>query len=183
LDFPSARLNAGLGMVADTYMATVVYTMGGWRRSQVVLATLLVVFGTNIFASASLGGDLGSVHRDSIHVNVIPQTTNAERYTIYEMRISTGTHVREFISPSGVVFGVAWQGPFVPELQQFLGAYYYREYSVAIQSQKSNPFSRKPVHLRLADLAFENGGRVGAFYGRAYIPQAIPPAVAIAEIH
>lgn len=125
---------------------------------------------------------MASVYRDVDHVNGSVQTINSERYSVYEVRIPTGTIVREFISPSGVVFAVAWQGPFIPELQHFLGAY-FQEYTDALRAHKSSSFSRRPVTLRLNDLVFENSGHVGAFFGRAYLPRAVPAGVGIAELY
>jgi len=125
---------------------------------------------------------VASVYGDVQHVSGNVQAISSEHYSVYEVRIPTGTLVREFISPSGVVFAVAWQGPFVPELQQFLGAY-FQKFKDALHTQKSPSFSRRSVSVRLNDLVFENSGHVGAFYGRAYLPQAVPQGVAIAEIH
>jgi hypothetical protein len=149
---------------------------------QVFLCALLMMCALSLCASASLGGDLDSVHRDGHHVNGGVRVTNTEHYTIYEIKISTGTRVREFISPFGDVFGVAWEGPVVPELQQFLGAY-FQEYSDAMRTQKTTVFSRRPLHIHLSDLVLETGGHMGAYYGRAYIPQTVPSEVKVEEIH
>ena len=150
-----------------------------------LVKTLLLFIAISLLApmaSASLGSDLASIDRDVHHVSGDVQTISSGLYSVYEVRIPTGTLVREFISPSGVVFALAWQGPFVPEFQQFLGAY-FQEYTEALHSWKSPSFSRRPVFLRLKDLVFENSGHVGAFYGRAYLPQAVPQGVAIAELY
>jgi len=143
---------------------------------------VVLILGLSPSASASLGGDLQSVHQDMVHVNGSLRVTNVERYTIHEIRISTGTYVREFVSTEGFVFGVSWEGPIVPELQQFLGAH-FQQYSVALHAEKSRFLSRRPLHIHLNDLVFENGGHVGAYSGRAYVPQALPLYVSITEIH
>jgi hypothetical protein len=154
------------------------------RRLQLLLIAIL--FTRALFlttpASASLGNGLDSVYRDAAHASSGLQVTNTEHYSIYELKISTGTRVREYISPEGVVFAVAWDGPFVPELQQFLGTN-FQKCADALHAQKPTYFSRKPVSIRLNDLVFENSGHVGAFYGRAYLPQTMPQGVVIAELH
>lgn len=168
---------------ADENMTTpLALTTFGQETPQIFLYALLMVCVLSLRASASLGGDVDSVQRDGQHVNGSERVTNAERYTIYEIKISTGTSVREFISPAGIVFGVAWEGPIVPELQQFLGAY-FKKYSEAVQAQKSRYASRRPLHIHLPDLVFENGGHMGAYYGRAYIPQNVPEKVRTEEIY
>ena len=44
--------------------------------------------------------------------------------TVHEIQASSGTVVREFISPAGKVFGVAWEGPWLPDLREMLGMYF-----------------------------------------------------------
>jgi hypothetical protein len=153
------------------------------QKVQLHLIAVLLMHGLLLppIASASLGSDLASVYRDVEHVSGSVQAIDGERYSVYEVRIPTGTIVREFISPSGVVFAVAWQGPLIPELQHFLGAY-FQEYRDALHARKPLSFSRRPVMLRLNDLVFENSGHVGAFSGIAYVPQAVPTGVVISEL-
>ena len=159
-----------------------VRTRSSGKTWLIFLWALLMMFTLAPRSSASLGGDLDSVHRDEMHVKGGLQVANEERYTIYEIRLSTGTSVREFISPAGIVFGLAWQGPIVPELQQFLGAY-FQKYSEALQAQKSKYMDRKPLRIHLPDLVFETGGHMGSYYGRAYIPQSVPGEVKAEEIY
>ena len=52
------------------------------------------------------------------------RVTSSDTYTVHEMRASTGTTVREYVSASGKVFGVAWEGPTLPDLRQVLGVYF-----------------------------------------------------------
>jgi len=154
------------------------------RRLQRLLIGVLLaraIFLTTT-ASASLGNDLESVYRDATHAGSGIQIRNTPHYSIYELKIPTGTRVREYISAEGLVFAVAWDGPFVPELQRFLGRN-FRKYADTLHAQKFPYFSRKPVLIRLDDLVFENSGHPGAFFGRAYIPQVVPSGVAITELY
>ena len=43
---------------------------------------------------------------------------------MHEITTPSGTVVREYVSPDGKVFGVAWRGAFLPDFQQILGSYY-----------------------------------------------------------
>lgn len=153
-----------------------------FRPLPVLLVAILFASVLAIPVSASLGSDLSSVHRDAVHADGEIRVTSKAQYSIYELKISTGTRVREFISAEGLVFAVAWDGPFLPEFQQFLGSN-FQKYTDALHVQKLRYFSRKPVLIRLNDLVFESSGHVGAFWGRAYIPQAVPPGVAITELY
>src|SRR5690349_13631734 len=70
-------------------------------------------------ALAALGGNASSVATDassmkaSAQMKVVPGAL----YTTHEIQSPNST-VREFVSPDGRVFGVAWQGPFIPSMRQ-----------------------------------------------------------------
>jgi hypothetical protein len=154
------------------------------RKAAILLACLQACLALSLSApaSASLGDNLDSAYRDVAYVKGSLQVVGTERYTICEIKVSTGTRVREFISPAGVVFAIAWEGPIVPELRQFLGSY-FQKYSDALQAQKPRYLSRRPLYLHLPDLVFETGGRMGSYYGRAYIPQSMPEEVRAEEVN
>jgi hypothetical protein len=99
-------------------------------------------------------------------------------YEVHELTTSAGVHVREYLS-NGKVFAVSWQGPFIPDLKQMLGAYYSR-YAQAASSQPESGHR----HLRIAQpgLVVESNGRMRAFYGRAWDPALLPPNFAPADI-
>jgi hypothetical protein len=81
--------------------------------------------------------------------------------------------VREYASPNGIVFGVTWNGPWMPDLRQLLGPY-FNQYMVAAQGKKA---ARGPVSIQLPGLVVERGGHARSFFGRAYVPQMIPQGV------
>src|SRR5438874_1346274 len=72
---------------------------------------------------AALGGDINSVVADQAQMKAQRRVTQTAAYSIHEMQSQAGT-VREFVSPGGKVFGVAWQGQTLPNFQQVLGSYY-----------------------------------------------------------
>src|SRR5690349_6974879 len=75
-------------------------------------------------AWAALGGDVSSVESDTAQsggtVRILKMTT----HSVHEIRTASGVTVREYVSPAGKVFGVAWQGHTNPDLRQVLGTYY-----------------------------------------------------------
>lgn len=90
--------------------------------STVLTSMTLVMLGISVPASASLGGDLSSVQTDQVRMRgAVMQVANRNAYTVHEMRAESGTIVREFVSQTGTVFAVAWQGPSIPDLRQVLG--------------------------------------------------------------
>jgi hypothetical protein len=129
-------------------------------------------------AAAELGGDLASIQADQEHMKGARNVTTTAAYSIHEIQAATGTKVREFVSPSGTIFAVAWQGPSTPDLRQLLGQYFDR-YSQAIQNKRPG---RAPVSIQQSDLVVEAGGHMRSFTGRAYLPQVMPQGVNAAAI-
>ena len=52
--------------------------------------------------------------RDEVH----------EGYRLHQITDASGAIVREYVSPSGKIFGISWQGAFVPNMRQLLGTYF-----------------------------------------------------------
>ena len=109
-------------------------------------------------------------------VDVLP----GRSFSIHEMRAPTGTTVREFVSPSGQVFGVSWQGPQVPDLRQLLGEH-FEEYMQAAQNAERT--RRRVVHIETGDLVFESGGHMRFLVGRAYLRSKLPEGASADVIH
>jgi len=72
---------------------------------------------------ATLGESAVSIQSDRNVLSAVRRAkTVHDNFTVQEMQ-SGSTTVREYISPSDVVFGVAWNGLTRPDLTQLLGAY------------------------------------------------------------
>jgi hypothetical protein len=124
-------------------------------------------------AGAALGDQLDSIKSDQLHLKGTLRTMAMPGYLLHEIQVPTGTVVREFSSPAGTIFGVAWEGPFLPDLQQLLGA----SYDSYIQAARKKPLGRGPLLLHLPDLVFESSGHPRSFHGRAYVPRLWPENV------
>jgi hypothetical protein len=144
----------------------------------ILLATLLM---TNSFAFAGLGEDASSVQADWVRMQGSVRTTQTQAYTVHEIQTATGTVVREFVSPSGKVFGVAWQGPWPPNMRQIL-ATYFEQYQRAAQAKMNSRAGRRPLLIELPGLVVQSGGHTRSFAGRAYIPDMLPQEVSAEAI-
>ncbi len=144
------------------------------------LIMLMLVCGAAPGSSwAALGGDMESVDNDQGALNASEQiTASNDSYTVYELSITTGTVVREYLSLDGKVFAVTWKGPLLPDLRQILGSY-FKQYSDSASSKHGD---HGHLVVRDPDLVVESGGHLRAFFGRAYLPQAIPTGVAVSDI-
>jgi hypothetical protein len=143
----------------------------------IVVAALAAPFS----ACASLGGDLTSVRDDQAKMQGTLQTTSNGSYNVNEIQAPSGVVLREYVSLSGSVFGVAWQGRSHPDLHQVLGAYYDR-YAQAVQSQRAQRHGHGPLLIQQPGLVVQMGGHMRSLTGRAFLPQSLPAGVRPEEI-
>lgn len=113
------------------------------------------------------------------------QTTSAASsaagYTVKETTLSSGTVVREYVGTDGNVFGIAWKGPFAPDLAALLGSY-FPQYTSAVEAQRAQRTGRGPVAVKQSDLVVHSGGHMGSYFGNAYLPTALPAGMSAADI-
>jgi len=143
-----------------------------WHAALLVAAGLIAGIAT-CPVQAALGEPVASVETDRLQVGGTLRVLPSAAYTVHELQAPSGTVVREYVSPAGIVFGVAWQGPSMPDLRQVLGTYFDPYVQAA---SKRN--ARGPVAIAQPGLVVQSGGHMRAFVGRAYIPQALPAGVA-----
>lgn len=129
-------------------------------------------------AFATLGGDELSVEADRTQMKAIAttQVTKADGYSVHEIKAPSGTVVREYVSSEGRVFGVAWSGPFIPNMQQLLGSY-FQQYSAGVKAHHEAARGRQPLSIQQPGLVVVNTGHMRSFHGRAYDPGLLPQGV------
>jgi hypothetical protein len=149
--------------------------------TKMFMAASVFVVGTSFPAWAALGGDIASVQADQVHMQGTRRVTNAAAYTVHEIQGASGTGVREYVSSDGKVFGVAWQGPYLPDMRQLLGSS-FEQYAQAAKAQRSTRMRRGPRLIEEPGLTVEMSGHPRSFSGRAYIPGMLPPGVPAEDI-
>ena len=141
-----------------------------------MLLSLLVVFGAAP-AFAALGGDASSVEADRVRAQgALLRIQRVDSHTVHEIQTATGTAIREYVSPSGTVFGVAWSGPVVPDLRQLLGAYFDVYRRAAARTRQSRR-GRGPLAIDDGGLVVQASGHMRSFTGRAYVNRLVPSGV------
>jgi hypothetical protein len=150
-------------------------------RLTLAYAIAMTVFGPYFPAHATLGGDLASVRDDQAKLQGTLKTTSSGYYDVHEIQAASGIVLREYVSPSGNVFGIAWQGRTHPDLRQVLGAY-YDQYVQAVQAQRAQRHGHGPLLIHLPGLVVETGGHMRALAGRAFLPQSLPAGIRPEEI-
>src|ERR1700722_8655614 len=129
-------------------------------------------------ACAALGEPEASVAADVSQLKGLIKSTLRGNYRVHEIQLPSGTVLREFAGAGGNVFAVAWSGPAIPDLRQALGRY-FDVYLTAAQAKQG---TRRNLLIQQSEFVMQSSGRMRAFSGRAYLPQALPPGASVDEI-
>lgn len=149
-------------------------------RLLLCLAFFIVFFFMIKQGFATLGQSADSVESDRIALSAGRGGITAQNgYTVQEID-QDGTTVREYVSLSGIVFAVAWNGMRHPDLTALLGTY-TDQYRKALQTTPRQPGARH-LSVRADGVVVEKWGHVRDLRGRAYVPDLIPTGVDIDEI-
>lgn len=147
-------------------------------RAAFLAATFVLI---TLPAFAGLGDDVSSVEADQAHMQGSLRATQTQAYTLHEIQGPTGTVVREYVSSSGKVFAVAWQGPWPPDMRQIL-ANFFTPYQQAAQARANLHAGRSPLTISQPGLIVQSVGHMRSFAGRAYIPEMLPQGVSAEAI-
>lgn len=109
-------------------------------------------------------------------------SSGASSYTVRTTTLGNNNVVREYISASGDVFGLAWSGPQMPNLSSLLGSYFPQYVEGVTNARKLRGGGHGPGVVQGSGLVVYSGGHMGAFSGQAYLPQALPAGVSASDI-
>lgn len=103
------------------------------------------------------------------------------QYAIHESALDSGTTVREYATPAGVVFAVSWRGPVLPDLNALLGEY-FKAFRQEAQQARTTGRRGSAVGLETDALVVRSNGRMRNFFGWAYAPGLVPADVNIKDV-
>ena len=153
------------------------------RRLNVLFICILIsaaVLASAQRVHATLGEPAASIESDRHVISAVQRAkTVHDSFTVQEIE-SGSTTVREYISPSGVVFGVAWNGLMRPDLTQLLGPY-SDEYHEALRRVPRNR-GRSRLQVKTSRVVVQQWGHMRNLQGRAYVPSLIPAGVSVDDI-
>lgn len=114
-------------------------------------------------------------------LQAIKPTERTSAYTLHEFQRENGTIVREYATPAGVVFAVAWRGPLLPDLSVLLGDYFS---AFVKETERLRLVGRRgsPINMEQDGLVVRSSGRMRNFYGYAYSPKLIPAGLDIKDV-
>ena len=147
----------------------------------VALAAAVLVAALNPrMASATLGEPEITVQNDMDRAHAsMKSSQDRTAYRVHEITLPSGTSLREFVAPSGMVFAISWQGPIRPDLRQALGQYF----EPFVSAPRANFADRRHLQIQQGDLVVRMSGHMRALSGRAYLVSAIPSGVSIGDLH
>jgi hypothetical protein len=121
-----------------------------------------------------------TVQNDMVRAHAsIKSSQDRTSYRVHEIALPSGTTMREFVAPSGMVFAVTWTGPIHPDLRQALGQYF----EPFVSAPREKLADRRHLKIQQGDLVVQLGGHMRALSGRAYLQSAIPGGVSIGDLH
>jgi hypothetical protein len=133
-------------------------------------------------AFAALGGGVTTVDADRVHLEgALMRIVRNDAFALHEIRSASGTMIREYVNPSGVVFAVAWDGAWLPDLRQVLGDHFDR-YQAVMRSRQRARTGRGAVVIDEPGLVVQMSGHPRAFKGRAYLPALLPAGLQLESI-
>jgi hypothetical protein len=146
----------------------------------VALMLWVAIFATAHPVQAALGESDDSVESDRKALSAMRGAiTVYNGYAIHQVD-SDSTIVREYVSATGIVFAVAWNGLVHPDLTQLLGSY-ADEYERGLEQTPREP-GRRRLRVKTNEVVVEKWGHMRNLQGRAYVPALIPPGVSVDEI-
>jgi hypothetical protein len=149
-------------------------------KGVVLAAAVLVAALSPRMASATLGEPEITVQHDVDRAHAsIKSSQDRTGYRVHEIMLSSGTSMREFVAPSGMVFAVTWQGPIRPDLRQALGQYF----QPFVSAPRAKFADRRHLQIQQGDLVVQMSGHMRALFGRAYLASAIPSGVNVGDLH
>jgi hypothetical protein len=104
-------------------------------------------------------------------------------YTVSQTTLPSGTVVNEYIATGNTVFALSWEGPTMPPLKTLLATYFPSYVQGLTDAHAAQGGGYGTAVVRQPALVVETGGHMGAFVGRAYLPQALPQGVSADDIN
>ena len=147
--------------------------------TRATLVTMAAVAFSALPAStfASLGGNVTTVDADRVQMKAAQlRIVRTNAYTLHELQSPTGVTVREYYAPGGTVFGVAWNGPWPPDMRQLLGSY-FQQFQRANEAARNTRKTRGVLVVNDGSLIVQITGHARAFSGFAYAPGLLPQGV------
>jgi hypothetical protein len=102
-------------------------------------------------------------------------------FSIFEKSLETGTVIKEYSRPDGLVFAVSWRGPVQPDLPLLLGSY-FATFKQGSDEARLSGNRGSPLTLASNGLVVSASGRMPHFFGYAYVTHLVPSGINIKDV-
>lgn len=125
-------------------------------------------------ARAVLGEDLASVQADALRLGAVRRASTGPLVQVQTLTLADGGTVRQFATPQGRVFAVAWNTRAKPRLDTLLGTHFgaYAEAGRRAQTQRAG--LAHALRVTQGDLVVESSAHLNAHRGLAYLKSQWP---------
>jgi hypothetical protein len=159
-------------MLGATLLPLASYATLGGAPSAVAPSSPMVLRATSHSAAASSATGASAITATTAATGAAKTTATAP-YTVRESRDANAVTIREYVLPSNVVFAVAWEGPIRPDMTALLGSYF----PTYVAAGESRARGTGPLIESTGEFRIESAGRLGHFFGMAYLPRLMPANV------
>ena len=134
-------------------------------------------------AQAVLGGDASTIGDDQTRLKGVRRQVMAPRIQVqtHEIAMADGSSIREYVSPGGIVFAVAWNTRFKPHLEALLGQH-AASYAAAASDAMRTPGIKRNVVLQRDDLVVHSTVHLNSFVGKAYVRSLVPTGINVDDL-
>jgi len=146
--------------------------MNASLRWAIIFAAVLLI-GQGLCTSVMAVGDGSAGQGESIMAAVRASRSVCDGYTVEEIRYGAAI-MREYVAPTGVVFGIDWKGMIHPDVTQLLGSFAGTGPEEALRA----PGPPK-IDTEAEDVVIQKWGQPDDPHGRAYAPDLAPQGVKI----
>ena len=145
-------------------------------RGRVLMAVAMCVLSAG--ARAELGGAPIPMQTDARMLQGAAVVEHGAGFDRHEVTQADGSMVREYVSPRGTVFAVAWSGRTTPDLKALLGTHYA---TYAAEAAKQRP-SHHVLTVTTPDLVVTVVRYQHTGSGSASLPAEVPAGVVVGEL-
>ena len=141
------------------------------------LALALALLGATP-AQAVLGEDVASVQADQLRLSAVRRMNRTLDAEVQVLTLADGSSIRQYLTPSGRVYAVAWNTRSKPRLDQLLGAH-FADYAAGgrLAMQRRAGVHHQAV-VEQGELVVESSAHLNAHVGRAWLRSLLPSAAA-----
>jgi Protein of unknown function (DUF2844) len=129
-------------------------------------------------AWAVLGEGVGSVQADQLQLSATRRMARTLDGDVQLLTWADGSSIRQYLTPSGRVYAVAWNTRSKPRLDRLFGVHFVAYVEGARQLQQQRAGVRHQAVIEQGDLVVESSAHLHAHTGRAWLRSLLPSAKA-----